>query len=460
MKKIFHFITFVISLNAGAQIKTEQGDTKNINRASELSSNFDNESKIDETRLIKKTVSREITLSSALDIIIDQRRNLSIKTWNENKVKIEATIQLETESQLTDEEWLERLGINLKLFGSTVQLKSNNVNLYTIPGVTVTSSGSVLRTIPRQGSSTVVYKGTGELRGTIKGDQPVTLYIPAQSALEIDNKYSALKIEANVKSLILTNTYGNIDAMNIDKLYLRSNQGSFAASAIADGDMELSHTRVTLKQLAKGLLISKYATIEIETIGDLKLTSSNDEIDIDAVGSISGSKNYGSLRINQLQKRLEIDGLNADIKLRGINPSVDLIKIFNRNADLRLPIRDLKDYMVEIKGSYNSLFAPFTDVLLSDTLTIAEIKEIAEKTTLLHNKSTVTRISVDGGGGITYTTGVSSPTRASPVQRFPSYPGASNQGNSGTIKYTAKMGTGNKLTRFEIVCVSCVLDFK
>jgi hypothetical protein len=461
MKKIFHIIALVFLLNTGVQAQTErqpaQRSVQTLNRAVEFSYTNNKEDTIDESRLIKKAISQEITLPRALDIIIDQRRNLSIKTWNENKVKIETTVQLETESQLTDEQWLEKLGINLKLFGSTVRLKSTTESFFPIPGVTVTS-GNVFRSTPRQWSNSGVYKGTGELRGTIKGDRLVTLYIPAQSALEIDNKNCVLKIEANIKSLIMENTYGNIDAMNIDKLYIRSTQGSFTAGTIADGDIELSNTRLTLKNLAKGSLTSKYATIEIETTGDLKLTSNNDEIDIDDAGSVSGLKNYGSLRINQLQKSLQIEGLNSDIKLRTINSSVDQIKIFNRNADLRLPIRELKDYMVEIKGSYNNLYAPFTDLLSSDTLTAAEMKEITEKTSLLNSKSAATRTvtgygNYAGGGGISY----SAPITEKLVTVLNTSGPANNKNN---FKYTAKVGTGNKFTRFEIACASCVLDFK
>jgi hypothetical protein len=437
MKKIFHIIALVFLLNTGVQAQTErqpaQRSVQTLNRAVEFSYTNNKEDTIDESRLIKKAISQEITLPRALDIIIDQRRNLSIKTWNENKVKIETTVQLETESQLTDEQWLEKLGINLKLFGSTVRLKSTAESFFPIPGVTVTS-GNVFRSTPRQWSNSGVYKGTGELRGTIKGDRLVTLYIPAQSALEIDNKNCVLKIEANIKSLIMENTYGNIDAMNIDKLYIRSTQGSFTAGTIADGD------------------------IEIETTGDLKLTSNNDEIDIDDAGSVSGLKNYGSLRINQLQKSLQIEGLNSDIKLRTINSSVDQIKIFNRNADLRLPIRELKDYMVEIKGSYNNLYAPFTDLLSSDTLTAAEMKEITEKTSLLNSKSAATRTvtgygNYAGGGGISYST----PITEKLVTVLNTSGPANNKNN---FKYTAKVGTGNKFTRFEIACASCVLDFK
>src|SRR5687768_17376507 len=118
MKNIFLPIVLVTAIYASGQTTTEtrpQFDTyKTINRASEWSKESAQEiRKIDSTKLVKKTITQEISLPKALDVLIDMSGELIINTWNENKIKMETTVQFEATNELTDSQWLDKLGINL-----------------------------------------------------------------------------------------------------------------------------------------------------------------------------------------------------------------------------------------------------------------------------------------------------------------------------------------------------------
>jgi hypothetical protein len=281
----------------------------------------------------------------------------------------------------------------------------------------------------------------------------VTLYIPAQSILEIESKYGRLKINNNIKSLLLDNTDGETEFANIEKLQLRSNRGSFSGGTVTEADIELSHGRITLKQLTKGVVTSNYSTIEIESAKDLKLGSSNDEIDIDDASALYGIKNYGNLRINQLTGKLDIQGINSDIKLRHINPSAQLVKIVNRNADLRLPVNELSNFSVDIKGSYNKVYSSFTDKTTIDTLTAGETESVKSITNVVTTagptvRTTGTTFNLYAGGGNVVNV---------PASVTGQVVGTSKQ--NPYLKYSAKIGTGNA-PKYEIICTSCVIDFK
>jgi hypothetical protein len=343
---------------------------------------------------------------------------------------------VEDPTQLTDTEWFENTGMGLKLFGSTVRVKTrtnskapayyNNGGLY-------------------------YYYNTGKVFNIQTGT--VILTIPVESILEIESKYGRLKINNNIKSLLLDNTDGEIEFANIDKLQLRSNRGSFSGGTIAEGDIELAHGRLFLKQLTKGAITSNYSTIEIESAKDVKLSSSNDEVDIDDASALYGVKNYGNLRINQLTSKLDIQGINSDIKLRHINPSAQLVKIVNRNADLRLPANELSNFSVDLRGSYNKIYSSVVEDLTVDTLTTEEIESVKSITS-----------AVPSAGNTVSVTGTT-------LNKYDSFKNISN--NTVTIfgqatagkkqnlywKYSAKVGTGNPL-KYQIICTSCVIDFK
>jgi hypothetical protein len=283
--------------------------------------------------------------------------------------------------------------------------------------------------------------------------------------LEIESKYGHLKINNNIKSLLLDNTDGEIEFANIEKLQIRGNRGSFNGGIVGDADVELSHARFALKQISKGIVTSNYTTIEIETLKDVKLNSSNDEIDIDNASSLYGIKNYGNLRINQLIGKLDLQGINSDIKLRHINSSAQLVKIVNRNADLRLSSGDLSNFSVDVKGSYNKIYSSFTENTTVDTLTAEEIEAVKTMTKALSPASAVRDLSNEEKVlvGITGTTfsrygGGGNANVVTPVT-ITGYGIGGNKQNP-YLKYFAKMGTGNVQLKYQIICTSCIIDFK
>src|SRR5204862_4264776 len=71
-----------------------------------------------------------------------------------------------------------------------------------------------------------------------------------------------------------------------------------------------------------------------------------------------------------------------------------LVKISNRNADLRLSSNDLSNFSVDVKGSYNKIYSTFEESTTVDTLTTAEIESVKSITNFL--PATAAPISVAG----------------------------------------------------------------
>jgi hypothetical protein len=428
MKNIFLSIAVATTICTTAQNPVETN--RAINRASEWSQSSERETKkIDSSKLVKKTITQEIALPRA--------------------------VQFEEPNERTDSQWLESIGINMKLFGSTVRVKSR-----TNGGVFyVTSAGTTMY----RAATPIYFTHAGKM-----STGPVTLYIPTESILEIESKNGRLKINNNIKSLVLDNNDSEIEFANIEKLQIRSNRGSFSGGTVAEGDVELSHARFSLKQLTKGLIASNYSNIEIESTKDLKLSSSNDEIDIDNASALYGTKNYGYLRINQLTDKLDIQGINSDVKLRHTNPSAQLVKIVNRNADLRLSTSELSNFSVDIKGSYNKIYSSFAEKTTIDTLTANETESVKTITTTVPSagpslsvaetalvnrinndlaKTTGTAYNLYAGGGKVVNVPVAITGQVTGSKQNPN------------LKYSAKIGTGN-VPKFQIICTTCVIDFK
>jgi hypothetical protein len=446
MKKLFQFILLTLVVNANAQ---DRPATVTINRATEWSNE---QTKIDTSRFVKKTVSQEINLSRALDVLIDMSGDLTVKTWNDNKVKIETTLKIDERNEMTNDQLLQMIGVSVKEFGSTVRVKCNNGLYYLMAGSNISQTLGVITA------------STGIAYGVSKEKRMVTLYIPSQSALEIENKLGHLVIQGNLKSLILNNTNGQVEADNIDRLQLRSKLGSFSAGVVNDGDITIFHGRMSLKELIKGSFTGSYNTVEIEKVGDLTLGSNSDDIDIDNSASLTGVKNYGSLRINSSGK-LDLEGVNSNIKLRNITPGAGLIRIVNRSAELRLPVREIKNYAIAVRGSFNRFYSSFTDRMTVDTLPAAEVNEIKAKYESILQASKV--IASSNLIGTTYSpgsnlstisvTGYGTGSNTLSVRSAGVAPGSNVNNN---LRHTIKTGDGASQIKFDVTCTNCTLDLK
>lgn len=454
MKKILPIIALILVLHVNAQEpRPTYNNTGNVHIL--YDSKYDakqngGNGKVDTSKLTRKTISQEISIPKALDILIDMTCDLTIKTWNDNKVKIETTVQYDGPNELTDEQWLEKVGISVRQFGTTIRAKCKTGGYFNF------RNGSGKQ------NNLSVYNGNGMWAGFINGERPVTLYIPSQSALEIENKYGRLTLSGNIKKLALDNDNGFITAANIDQLQLRGLLGSFTAGIIGDGDIGVTHARISLKELSKGVLAGRYNTIEIEKAGDIKLSSNSDDMDIDNAGSLSGVKNYGSLLVNT-SGNIDLEGINSNIKLRSILPSAGTVRIVNRNADLRLPVQDLKNYSIEIQGSFNTLFSSFAESMHVDTLTTKEIDNIKAKFDAIFEASR--KIAGTNTFGSTFTVKVDGMSQSSTAFGTSSV-GTTLTGMGGfqsfnnNFKYTVKVGNTANPTKFDITCANCTLDFK
>lgn len=415
----------------------------------------------------QKPQTREVTTEAAIAKgssvrIVGANRRLNIKSWDQAKVKV--SVQVAYDSSIntnSNEEWLEALGISLKAFSNRVDIVANRSgNLRTTGSsneVTVVGYGKkkALQPTAQQRASEMAYADAvnsrlGTTRGIIPGQQLYTsadvlfpsvvnivsmdIMVPAGSKLDISNQYGDVTIGMNldeakldisngaldmqdVKILELTGKYCNANFGNIEKAEIEFSNGTFHAQNIGDLDLD-----------------SKYSTIEFEKGKYLYLRSQADNITIDEIDKVDGRKTYGSIRLDMLNGNFDLEGNNVDIKIRNINPQVEMIKINNKYGDVRLPVKNLKNYFVDFAGYYSTVFTPFPKTIVKE-----EEKKPAEAGTG-SSEQELTEMALAGE----YFQRSSTLAGEMAPKRF--------TGTVGDVK--------SKHTRFQLTCHSCTVDFK
>ncbi|MBC7722630.1 MAG: hypothetical protein H7068_11440 [Pedobacter sp.] len=324
-----------------------------------LSINIDGNATIqrDFKDLKSKEVSVEIEASKASDIYVENtQRSIQIKTWDQPKVKVTTTVYYEGEgSKISDAEWFEKLNISVKSLGSSIRIKSGTVSSsgsYTLNGNSYAwNSGS---------GGVAIFNSEGQNIGT-KGDvkRYVTIYMPATNKLDIESKYADVIIANNIGKLNADITNGNLELQDATTFILRSKYANVSAGNIKTAEIEFINGRFNAKDIDDLDIDTKYSTIEIASAQKVNLISTNDEYEFDELGTLQGRKNYGNLRITKLTKSIDMDGTNADVKVRNILAGVNVIKFNNKYADIRLPLRNLKNYTVNYNGPYSNVYANF-----------------------------------------------------------------------------------------------------
>jgi hypothetical protein len=397
--------------------------------------------------LKSKEVSKEIAVPKSGEIYIENSsRGIVIKTWDQQKVKVTTTIYYDGESKLTDDEWLEKVNLSLKTLGTSVKIKSGNVNGgYTVVGDAVSVNGFNTRGSYSIGNGGVaVYNGNGQNIGTKSNiKRIVTVTVPAGSKLDIESKYADVTIPAGVNDVIVEIANGNLEADNLNKLVLRSKYSNINVGDIKTAEVEFANGRFNAKSIDDLDIESKYSTIEMAAVKKLSIRSTNDEYELEEAGDITGRKTYGNLRVTKLNGSLDIDGTNADVKIRKVGPSLSMIKINDKYADIRIPLRETKNYSVDFAGAYSSVYGNFEKTPVAAEKDGKVTEEKNTKGTLSAMTAPPTAITVEGRQ-IASTRG---------------YITGTWNDSTNPSRFTAKVGDGSGL-KVDIKCQNCTVDFK
>ena len=397
--------------------------------------------KMEPKDLKSKEISMELPVAKSAEIYIENSRNLDIKVWDQPKVKIVTSVMYDGDSsKVPDAEWFEKMNFSFRSTSNSIKIKigANGNNFYIVNGNTVSWGGTNLD------FANNVAAGQG------KGKKSATIYVPKENNLDIDSKYAEIIIDGNLNKLNVDITNGGIDMGDINNLFLRSKYSNVSVGNIKTAEVELINGRFIAKDAEDLDLDTKYATVEAGSVKKLMIRSTNDEYEFEEVGSITCRKNYGNLRITKLFNSMELDGTNADLKIRNIAEAVASIKINDKYADIRLPMRNVKNYSVTYQGAYSTVYAnfekkPFLDKPDSKSTSKSYNTINDQKSSGVKTYTTTTdqnSINVKGSNAISYTT-------------VGSYDAESNEDNH----FTATVGDG-KGAKLDLKCQNCTVDFK
>lgn len=312
-------------------------------------------------------ISREIDMPAKGAIYLENiYGNVIIKTWNQQKVKIATSVSYTGKNTLTSDEWLNKINLSLKKVGNSVKIKSGLINIGNAYYVT---DNNIVINQSQNKVPYLVYKGDGQsIVGDIsKTKRDITITIPVDCKLDIESKYGDVTLPNNLEELTIELSNGNLDGENMGKLSLRCKYANITVGDIKNAELEITNGQFLANNITDLDLDCKNSSVEMATVKNAVIRSTNDEVEMEEVGQLSGRKNYGNLRITQLNKSIDLEGVNADVKIRNVGSEVSLIKLNDRYADIRIPLRNMKNYSVDFTGLYSAVYGSFEKKIVNVT---------------------------------------------------------------------------------------------
>lgn len=282
-----------------------------------------------------KTLNREAVISSSSRISVQSNfGDVTIKTWSESKIKVEALVVGNIEKKADLEAFYEDLedGV-LAQNGEDVRVKSP-ISKYIFGDFAFS-----------EGKRRWVETCAGNKFGMEALKIHFTIHLPAQNDLAVNSRYGDMVVDSYKGRLSVNHYNGNVSVSNlsgetaISSKYadlIIKNAGNLKLSAY-DGSVKLDGVK-DIK------LSSKYATIDIGDVRTASIASYNDKMKIGTSSEVTISSKYSEIELG-LSQMVTANLYEGELSC----PKADRISLNAKYADIKLG--EVED--ITMGGAYN-----------------------------------------------------------------------------------------------------------
>lgn len=297
-----------------------------------------------------KTVKREFSIDPAgLTQFITKYGKLDVKTWDQDKVKINVTIRVQARTEEEAQKVFDQIRIDF------------------------TSSSNLVK------AETIIESSSGwNWFGNSKSDYTIDyeVFLPKTVTLDIAHKYGDVFTSAFAGRVIMNLKYGNLrmdelsNNINLDLSY-----GNATIAAVRDAEVVISYSNLTLAKVRDGKFTTKYSNLSIEEgnyiqsdskydtyrVGQIeKLNSRNSfgSVEIKRVTDLSSYARYTDFKISELTNSADLELEYGGARLENIRKGFSEVRLNGRYTDFKVQVEEGASYQLEASGKYAGILYP------------------------------------------------------------------------------------------------------
>ncbi len=304
-----------------------------------------------EVREFVKTINRDFkTSANGTTAIYNRHGNVNVRTWSENRVKIDITITVNASDPKEAEKALNQINANF-----------TNTNGYI-------KAEMMIGNLSDRGNP---YYDWGDKSEKNFQDYRINyeVWIPTDNQLDLQNKYGAsfvsnmngklladiwygeLRVE-NVKSDVnIKIEGGNATLSSAKNLYGQVASGGITVDKANDVQMDTRNSDLTFRRAANLRLTSKYDNISLGNIENLRLQTKYSEVSVLSARTAFITAQFTDATIANIGLQLDADFQNGDLTVEKLNAGFDLVNLIGNAANVTITRSPGVSYRYAINGN-------------------------------------------------------------------------------------------------------------
>ncbi len=333
----------------------------------------------------KKTFRETLPVNKETTLEIDNKYGtIHITPWNKDSVEIRA----EVEAFASDLDRLDKMfrGVDVDISETSYLVRARTSFMQNISMLFESFKGLTSKLIPYESKIRINY----------------FINAPEYLDMRITNKYGDVYMENNT---------GNLS--------LNLSNGAFKANSLNESNgMNLVFCDATINKITKARLNTSFCEVEIDESRDLSITSISskfnlektgniitesrrDEFYIGTVSSIRGNSYFSDIRIEELQKEINMVTKYGDLDAELIGKGIEMVTINSGYTDISLAFDQSISYNLDIRHVNAFLVLPENDVKLEKKILSEEKKEYMTFGTVGRNPGNI-KVMIDATRGNIY----------------------------------------------------------
>lgn len=297
-----------------------------------------------------KTVKREFSIDpNGLTQFITKYGKLDIKTWDQDKVKVNVTIRVQARSEEEAQKVFDQIRIDF------------------------TSSNNLVK------AETIIESSSGwSWFSSSKTDYTIDyeVYLPKTVTLDVAHKYGDVFTSAFAGRVIMNVKYGNLRMDELsNNLNLDLSYGNATIASVRDAEASISYSNLTLARVRDGKFTTKYSNLSIEEGNYITSDSKYDTYRIGTISKLNSRGSFGAVEVNKVED-LTSFARYTDFKVAELGNSADLeleyggarlehirkgfseIRLNGRYTDFKVQVEEGASYQLEASGKYAGILYP------------------------------------------------------------------------------------------------------
>lgn len=312
----------------------------------------DNQERREFTKVIKKEFDIAKNGTTAL---YNKYGKVDVKTWDNNRVKVEVTIIVNASSESAAQQVFDRIDINF--FN-----KDNYVKAETIIESGKSSWWGDWGSSNNRSDYSINYEVYMPTSNNLElankyGDAYVA---PIEGVATVDVKYGNIKMQGVKNDAKITLGYGNGSIINAYNVTADISYSTMTFGTVRDVDITSKYCsqKIVFDKVSNIRSTTKYDTYEIGTVRELRNEGGYDNFRIGTAENVIINSKYTQVNIDKLNKLLDLDMQYGGSSVGNLSKEFTSVNLVGKYTDFKIAVESGANFSLDASTTYAGITYP------------------------------------------------------------------------------------------------------